>query len=142
MTTAKKGDAIKVHYSGRLEDGTSFDSSRGGDPLALTLGKGEVIPGFDQAIEGMSLGESKTVTIPAEQAYGPRIDELVVVLERKDMPEDIDLSIGRQLEVTQEEGESFVVEVTSLSDTTVTLDANHPLAGKDLIFDIELVEIV
>ena len=142
MAAAKSGDKIQVHYSGRLEDGTPFDSSKGGDPLSLTLGQGEVIPGFDEAIVGMQVGESKTVTIGAEQAYGPRIDELVIELARKDLPEDLELTLGRQLEVTQEEGEPFVVEVTDLTESTVTLDANHPLAGKELTFDIELVEIL
>ncbi|BCA80624.1 peptidylprolyl isomerase [Desulfuromonas sp. AOP6] len=142
MAAAKSGDSIKVHYAGRLEDGTAFDSSKGGEPLSLTLGQGEVIPGFDEAIVGMQVGESKTITIGAEQAYGPRIDELVIELARKDLPGDLELTLGRQLEVTQEEGEPFVVEVTDLTDVTVTLDANHPLAGKELTFDIELVEIL
>ncbi len=141
MTSAKNGDAIKVHYAGRLADGTPFDSSLGGEPLELTLGKGDVIPGFDQALIGMSVGEKKTVIIPAEQAYGPHIKELVMELPRKDLPGDLDFSIGRQLEVTQDEGESFLVEITAVSETTVTLDANHPLAGKDLTFDVELVAI-
>jgi len=141
VTSAKNGDAIKVHYAGRLADGTPFDSSLGGEPLELTLGKGDVIPGFDQALIGMSVGEKKTVIIPAEQAYGPHIKELVMELPRKDLPGDLDFSIGRQLEVTQDEGESFLVEITAVSETTVTLDANHPLAGKDLTFDVELVAI-
>ena len=142
MAAAKSGDTIKVHYAGRLDDGTAFDSSKGGEPLSLTLGQGDVIPGFDEALVGMEVGQSKTVTISAEQAYGPRIDELVIELARKDLPADLDLTLGRQLEVTQEEGESFVVQVADLTEETVTLDANHPLAGKDLTFDIELVEIL
>jgi len=141
VTSAKNGDAIKVHYAGRLADGTPFDSSLGGEPLELILGKGDVIPGFDQALIGMAVGEKKTVIVPAEQAYGPHIKELVMELPRKDLPGDLDFSIGRQLEVTQEEGESFLVEITAVSETTVTLDANHPLAGKDLTFDVELVAI-
>ncbi len=141
MTQAKTEDMVKVHYTGRLEDGTEFDSSREASPLEFTVGGGEVIPGFEQAVVGMQPGESKTVRIPAEQAYGEHHDQLVANLERKDIPENLDLQVGNQLEVTQESGEKFLVTVTDLNEETVTLDANHPLAGKDLIFDIDLLEI-
>ena len=141
MAQAKTEDMVKVHYTGRLEDGTEFDSSREASPLEFTVGQGEVIPGFEQAVVGMQPGESKTVRIPAEQAYGEHHDQLVANLERKDIPDHLDLQIGNQLEITQESGEKFLVTVTDLNEETVTLDANHPLAGKDLIFDIDLLEI-
>lgn len=141
MAPAKKGDLVKVHYTGTLEDGTEFDSSAGKDPLEFTIGKGEVIPGFEEAVSGMSPGESKKVTIPPEQAYGMPKDEMIAVLERKDVPADLELAIGNQLEVSQEGGHSFLVMVADLSETTVTLDANHPLAGKSLVFEITLQEV-
>lgn len=141
MATAQKGDHVKVHYSGRLEDGTEFDSSQDAAPLEFTIGNGEVIPGFENAVVEMAPGESKTVTIPAEQGYGPHQEEMVATIERKGVPEDVDLVVGNQLEVSQEGGQSFVVTVTEVTEETVTLDANHPLAGKDLTFDIRLEEI-
>lgn len=141
MTQAKSGDKVKVTYTGKLVDGTEFDSSEGHPPLEFTIGENEVIPGFEEAVIGMSPGQSKTVTVDADQAYGPRQGELVVNVERKDVPENLDLQIGSQLEVTQEDGEVFMVTVSDLSETSVTLDANHPLAGKDLVFNIDLVEI-
>lgn len=141
MAQAKKGDLVKVHYTGKLEDGTEFDSSVEKEPLEFTIGNGEVIPGFELAVSGMSPGESKTVTIPSEQAYGPHQEGMVAVLERKDVPADLELTVGNQLEVSQEGGDSFLVLVTELSETTVTLDANHPLAGKPLVFEITLLEV-
>jgi peptidylprolyl isomerase len=141
MAQAKEGDFVKVHYTGNLEDGTEFDSSADKEPLEFTIGKGEVIPGFEQAVSGMSPGESKTVTVPPEQAYGQHKEEMVAVLERKDVPADIELAVGNHLEVSQEGGDSFPVMVTDLSDTAVTLDANHPLAGKSLVFKITLLEV-
>lgn len=149
MAQAKKGDKVRVHYTGRLEGGEVFDSSecREDDcgcesgPLEFTIGDGNVIPGFDQAVVGMAPGDSKTVVIPADQAYGARIDEMVAVVPRKDIPADLSLEIGNQLEVTQEDGSSFPVLITEVTETTVTLDANHPLAGRDLTFDLRLVDI-
>lgn len=141
MAQAKEGDLVKVHYTGKLEDGTEFDSSTEGEPLEFTIGKGEVIPGFEVAVSGMSPGESKAVNVPPEQAYGQHKEEMVAVLERKDIPADIELAVGNQLEVSQENGDSFLVLVTDLSETTVTLDANHPLAGKSLVFEINLLEV-
>jgi peptidylprolyl isomerase len=141
MAQAKEGDLVKVHYTGNLEDGTEFDSSSDKEPLEFTIGKGEVIPGFEQAVSGMSPGESKTVTVPPGQAYGQHKEEMVAVLERKDVPADIELAVGNHLEVSQENGDSFPVMVTDLSDTAVTLDANHPLAGKSLVFKITLLEV-
>ena len=149
MAQAKTGDKVTVHYTGRLDDGEVFDSSECQEsecgcetgPLEFVIGEGNVIPGFEQAIVGMSPGESKTVVIPVDQAYGERIDEMVAVVDRKDIPADLDLEIGNQLEVTQEDGSAFPVIITEVTETTVTLDANHPLAGRELTFDLRLVSI-
>jgi peptidylprolyl isomerase len=150
MVRAKAGDKVKVHYTGRLEDGTVFDSStcvdEGGcecssGPLEFVVGEGSVIPGFDQAVVNLAPGECKTVTIPVAQAYGERNEEMVAVVNRTDLPADLNPELGMQLEVTQEEGGSFSVLVTELNEQTVTLDANHPLAGRELTFDIQLLEI-
>jgi peptidylprolyl isomerase len=141
MTQAKNGNQVKVRYTGKLTDGTEFDASPENAPLEFTIGKGEVIPGFEQAVEGMSAGEKKTVTLSSDQAYGPHREEMVAEIERKNIPDDLKLEIGNQLEVTQENGHPFLVKITSLTEETVTLDANHPLAGQELVFDIELLEI-
>ncbi len=140
--TAKHGDTVKVHYTGKLEDGTVFDSSTDRDPLEFTIGEGLVIPGFERAVIGMNPGDSRTELIPNEQAYGPHLEEMVVVVDRQQMPAEIEPSIGQQLEVQQPSGQVIPVVITELSDEAVTLDANHPLAGEDLTFDIQLVEIV
>jgi peptidylprolyl isomerase len=140
--TAKHGDTVKVHYTGKLEDGTVFDSSTDRDPLEFTIGEGLVIPGFERAVIGMNPGDSRTELIPNEQAYGPHLEEMVVVIDRQQMPAEIAPSIGQQLEVQQPSGQVIPVVITELSDEAVTLDANHPLAGEDLTFDIQLVEIV
>ncbi len=138
---AKTGDTVKVHYTVTLDDGTVFDTSAGGEPLAFTLGQGLVIPGFEQAVIGMKVGESKTVDIPVEQAYGPYRDDLIVVVERDQLPEDLETEVGQQLQMSQTDGSYTVVTVTEVSETTITIDANHPLAGQNLTFEIELVEI-
>ncbi len=142
MAKAKSGDTVKVHYTGRLQDGTEFDSSKKSDPLTFKIGAGRVIAGFEQAVTGMVPGETRTETIPAEQAYGPRREEMALVMERRRIPKGLELKIGQMLQVRGPEGENTRVTVTAISDSTVTLDANHPLAGKDLSFEIELVEIV
>lgn len=141
MGTARPGNTVKVNYTGRFDDGTVFDSSANRKPLEFEVGAGQVIPGFDEAIDGMSPGESKTVNIPADQAYGPHHDELVMVVDRKEFPEDLNPEIGDQLQLLQPDGRTAIVTVTESSDQSVTLDGNHPLAGKDLTFDVELVEI-
>lgn len=142
MAKAKSGDTVKVHYTGRLEDGTEFDSSKDGDPLTFEIGAGRVIRGFEQAVTGMTPGETRTEMIPAEQAYGPRREEMALVMQRSRIPKGLELKIGQVLQVRGPEGEHTRVTVTALSESTVTLDANHPLAGKSLSFEIELVEIV
>jgi peptidylprolyl isomerase len=142
MTQAKSGDTVKVHYTGKLEDGTEFDTSVQGDPLQFTIGAGQIIPGFEQAIVGMSPGESKTAEISADQAYGPHRSERVLVVDRGQFPPHIDPQVGQHLEIRQADNQTMNVVVTDVSDSDVTLDANHPLAGQDLTFDIQLVEIV
>jgi FKBP-type peptidyl-prolyl cis-trans isomerase 2 len=142
MTQAKQGDTVNVHYTGKLEDGTVFDTSRSRHPLQFTIGKGQVIAGFEQAIIGMNLGESKTMTIPEEQAYGQRRQDMIVTVQRDQLPPDLNPAVGQRLELTQTDDQNVLVTVTAMTDTTLTLDANHPLAGKDLIFDIELLKIV
>ncbi|SRR5579883_1426268 len=141
MAQAKAGDTVKVHYTGKLDDGTVFDSSVDREPLEFTIGSGNIIPGFEQAVVGMSLGESKTEIIPTDQAYGPHLDEMVVVVDRQQMPEEIDPQVGQQLQIQQQNGQVLPVVITDVSGASVTLDANHPLAGEDLTFDIRLVEI-
>jgi len=138
---AKTGDTVKVHYTGKLEDGSVFDTSVGSEPLEFTVGDGQIISGFEQAVIGMQAGESKTVTIPVDQAYGPRRDDMVLEVNRDELPEGLKPEIGMQLQMNQGDGSLLIVTVTEVSETTIKLDANHPLAGQALTFDIELVEI-
>ncbi len=142
MAQAKKGDKVKVNYTGKFDDGAVFDSSVGRDPLEFTVGEGQVIPGFEGAVIGMNIADSKTVRIPAAEAYGLPHEELVMVVSRTEFPEDLNPSVGDQLQLSDPTGQVMIVTVTETSDESVTMDANHPLAGKDLTFDIELVEIV
>ena len=139
---AVKGDVVKVHYTGTLNDGTVFDSSREREPLEFTLGEGQVIAGFEQAVLGLGVGEEVTVHIPAEQAYGAHHEELTAVLPRADVLPDLPLTPGIRLQMRTEEGSPVLMTVTSVNEQTITLDANHPLAGQPLNFEIELVEIV
>jgi peptidylprolyl isomerase len=142
LPVAKTGDKVQVNYTGKLADGTVFDSSVGGEPLEFTLGSGQAIPGFDKAVIGMKVGEKKTVTIPVIDAYGPHLDELVIEVS-KDRIKDAEPKVGQVLSATREDGEVVYFTVIAVSDNgTVTLDANSPLAGKDLIFDIELLKII
>ena len=141
MTQAKQGDTVRVHYTGTLENGDEFDSSRGDEPLTFILGAGTVIQGFDDAVSGMRVGDEKRVTIPAEEAYGPRREELTLRLPRTELPGNLELREGTQLRMEQGD-QSVVVTVRELDAESVTLDANHPLAGESLTFDLELVEIV
>ncbi|MBI2860533.1 MAG: peptidylprolyl isomerase [Chloroflexi bacterium] len=139
---AKSGDTVKIHYTGTLADGAIFDTSIGKEPLEFTLGEGAVIPGFEEAVTGMQVGDSKTVDIPADQAYGPRDDNLLIKVERSELPEGLEPEVGQQLQSVSPDGGIVVVTVVEVTDTTITVDANHPLAGKDLTFEIELVEIM
>lgn len=141
MSEAKKGNTVSIHYTGRLSDGTVFDSSKERDPLEFKLGEGRVIPGFEKAVEGMETGESKTAEISSGEAYGPRKEELVMEIPRDRLPEGMDPDVGDQLQMTTADGQVVPVRVADADDGSVTVDANHPLAGQDLTFDIELVEV-
>jgi peptidylprolyl isomerase len=140
MREAQDGDRVAVHYTGKFTDGSVFDSSQGQEPLRFTIGAQEVIPGFERAVIGMSPGQTKTQTIPSDQAYGPHSDEMVLAIDRKEFPSDLELEVGRRLKLNQE-GQNMIVTITDVNESSITLDANHPLAGQDLVFDIELVEI-
>lgn len=165
MAQAQNGNTVRVHYTGTLDDGSIFDSSEttqdasscgcdcsssgscgpsdcGSDPLEFVIGEGNVIPGFEKAVIGLSVGEKVKVTIPFDEAYGPRHEQMVAVVDRSEMGSDIEPIEGQQLEVVLQDGSSMPVLITEVTDSTVTLDANHPLAGRDLTFDIKLVEIV
>jgi len=141
MSQAEKGNTVKVHYTGTLTDETIFDSSRQREPIEFKIGEGQMIAGFDTAVEGMKVGETKKVNIPATEAYGPKNDEAMIKVTKDQLPEGMKPEIGMQLEATQEDGRKQVLVVAEVMENEVVLDANHPLAGKDLIFDIEMVEI-
>jgi len=142
MHYAKHGDTIKVHYTGTLPDGTVFDSSRKREPLEFRIGSGSLIPGFENGVIGMAVGDSKTVTIPDLEGYGPKNEDLVIKVKKENLPDNIVPEIGQTLQISQPGGNPFSVRVTGVDDTSVTLDANHPLAGKTLLFELELVEIL
>jgi peptidylprolyl isomerase len=136
---AKNGDRVRVHYTGRLADGQVFDSSQGGDPLEFTVGAGEVIPGFDEGVRGMNVGETRTIEIEPENAYGPRRDQLVATLTREQAQFPVEPQVGMNFMMPLQDGNQLEVVLTEVTDTHVTIDGNHPLAGEKLIFDIELV---
>ncbi len=141
MTQAKKGDTVQVHYTGRLDDGTVFDSSLEREPLEFEVGGGMVIEGFDAAITGMAVGETKTVRIPCGQAYGEHRPELAISVQRSQIPPDITPEIGMTLSIRLEDGSTPHVHISAMDEETITLDANHPLAGQDLLFELALVKI-
>lgn len=141
MIRAARMDTVKVHYTGRLEDGTVFDQSPEDRPLQFIIGRKEVIAGFDEAVEGMYQGESKSVTVPCDKAYGKSKPELLETVERSILPGKVDLQVGGQLEITNHDNTTFRLMIRDLTESHVTLDANHPLADKDLTFDIELLEV-
>lgn len=142
MAQAKSGDKVKVHYHGKLITGETFDSSQGREPLEFEVGSGMVIRGFDEGVAGMEEGEKKTINIPVEQAYGPRNPEMMIDMPKDRFPSDLELELGMPLMMSDGAGHNHQVVVVEIKEDTVVLDANHPLAGQDLIFDLELVEIV
>jgi peptidylprolyl isomerase len=141
MSKAKKGDNVKVHYKGRLTNGEQFDSSEGREPLAFTVGAGQMIKGFDDAISGMEVGEKKTINIPAKDAYGEKNADAIIEFPKSNIPEDMKLEPGMKLQLQNQAGQPIPVVVSEVKDDVVVLDANHELAGKELVFDIELVNI-
>lgn len=141
MTQVKTGDTVRIHYTGTLDDGTTFDSSEGREPLEFQVGAGQIIPGLDNAIPGMEVGQSKRVNVPADEAYGQVDPAARQSVPRDQIPADIPLEEGSRLQVQTQQGQVLPVTVAEVSEDTVVLDANHPLAGKDLNFDIKLVEI-
>lgn len=141
MSEAKSGDTVRIHYTGKLEDGTEFDTSKGRDPLEFSVGSGQVIPGFDKAVEGMTVGDSKEVAIPPEEAYGQKHDQLVQDVPKSALPDDLTPEVGMRLQSQTPDGQVMHLTVTSVGDETVTVDGNHPLAGETLKFEIDLVEI-
>lgn len=141
MSEAKPGDTVKIHYTGKLPDGTVFDSSREREPIEFEIGQQRVIPGFEQAVVGMTPGDTKETTIPSTEAYGPHREEMIVKLPKAQFPEGLSPTVGQQLQMQQADGRQFVVTVKEIAEEEVTVDANHPLAGKDLTFELELVAI-
>ena len=141
MTKAKVGDTVKIHYTGKLKDGTVFDSSREREPLQFNIGSGQVIPGFEEAVTGMTPGEKKTAQIPCDKAYGERNPSMVMVVDRKHVPAELNPEVGQRLELGSPSGELLAVTVIEVNDKNITLDANPPLSGEDLTFELELVEI-
>lgn len=139
--TIENGDTVQVHYTGTLEDGTEFDSSRDRAPLEFTVGEGQVIPGFEDMVRGLEAGDTETATLPPEDAYGERDEQRLIEVERDQLPDEIEPEIGMQLEIQQPNGRPARVSITEIGDETVTLDANHPLAGKELTFEIEVLDV-
>jgi peptidylprolyl isomerase len=141
LATAQIGNRVRVHYTGRLDDGEVFDSSEGGTPMAFTIGNGQVIPGFENGVVGMATGDTKTVNIPCADAYGERRDDGVMQVPRGEFPPDMPLEVGTSVQGQQQSGQVVSFTIMAVTDEQVTLDANHPLAGKDLTFDLTLVSI-
>jgi len=142
MQQAKKGDTVKVHYHGKLTSGETFDTSSGREPLEFEVGSGSVIKGFDEGVAGMEVGEKRTINIPVEEAYGPRSEDMLIEFPKDRFPQDMEIEQGVQLMMSNGSGQNIPVIVTEIKESSVILDANHPLAGEDLVFDIELVEII
>ena len=141
MTQVKNGDTVAIHYTGTLNDGTTFDSSQGRDPLAFEVGSGQVIPGLDAALPGMTVGDKKTVNIPCQQAYGEVNPQMRQNVPRAEIPAEIPTEVGTRLQMQTQTGQVVPVTIVAADEEAITLDANHPLAGKDLTFDIEIVDI-
>jgi peptidylprolyl isomerase/FKBP-type peptidyl-prolyl cis-trans isomerase SlpA len=141
VAQANEGDEVQVHYTGKLEDGTIFDSSEDGEPLSFTIGENRVIPGFEEAVTGMEPGDSRTTEVEPEQAYGEHREDMVMEMDRDQIPGEVDPEVGQQLQLRLENGQTVPVLITALGEDTVTIDANHPLAGRKLIFEIEVVDV-
>lgn len=141
MAAAEQGDTVTVHYTGTLEDGTVFDTSEERDPISFEIGADEVIPGFEEAVLGLEPGDSASTTLPPEEAYGTRSDERILPVPRTELPEDMDPDVGDELEVQLENGQRAPARVAETDESTVTLDLNHPLAGRELTFEVELVDV-
>lgn len=142
MSQAKSGDTVRVHYSGKLQDGQEFDSSDGREPLEFTIGTGQIVPGVEQAVVGMTPGDERTVTVAADDAYGQRRDDMVQRIEREMLPAGVEPQLGMRLAAEGPGGQSLMLTIVDLDDASITVDANHPLAGHDLTFELKLVEIV
>jgi peptidylprolyl isomerase len=142
MQQVKKGDKVKVHYHGRLTNGETFDTSEGREPLEFEVGGGMVIKGFDDGVTGMAVGDKKTVNITFDEAYGPRNPDMIIEMPKERFPKDMDIELGMPLGMNDGQGQQFQVTIVEIKEDVVLLDANHPLAGEDLIFDLELVEII
>ena len=142
MQTVKNGDTVKVHYHGRLTNGTTFDSSEGRAPLEFKVGAGMVIKGFENGVLDMQVGDKKTIHIPVDQAYGPKSDEMIMDFPKENIPADLNPEVGMELQMSNPQVQVFQVKVAAIGDEFITLDANHALAGEDLVFDLELIEIV
>jgi FKBP-type peptidyl-prolyl cis-trans isomerase 2 len=141
LSKAEEGKTVKVHYTGTLKNGEVFDSSKEKEPLEFKLGEGQLIPGFEKAVVGMKVGDSTTISIPSAEAYGDAREDLIIAVPKDQLPTEIEPQIGMQLQVNQENGQPVPVRITDITDTELKLDANHPLAGEDLTFDIELVNV-
>jgi peptidylprolyl isomerase len=142
MLRAKAGDTVRIHYTGKLDDGKVVDSSHDREPFEFTIGAGQVIPGVEQAVTGMEPGESKSAEIPPEQAYGPHRDGMVVTVERTKLPAGLEVAVGEELALRQDDGRQLSATVTDVSDQGITIDANHKLAGRTLVFDLQLLEVL
>lgn len=141
MAQAKPGDKVTIHYTGKLEDGNVFASSKQGEPVKFTIGQGQIVPGVEEAVNGMKPGESKTVKITSDKAYGLYREDLTQQIPKNDFPGDVEPKVGQRLNVRQKGGETITVSVSDVSENSVTIDANHPLAGKDVTFELELLDI-
>ena len=141
MAQAKSGDTVKVNYTGKMEDGTVFDTSADREPLEFTIGERMIIPGFEAAVIGMNIGDKRSINLPPEEAYGPYFYDMVMEADREEFPADMNPEVGMQIQIHHEDGESIVALITKIVENIITLDANHPMAGKTLNFDIELVGI-
>ncbi|MFQ5651935.1 MAG: peptidylprolyl isomerase [bacterium] len=142
MVCAKRGDRVKVQYTGKLMDGTVFDSNTGQEPLEFEIGVGDLIPGFENGIVGVEVGETKSILVTPEEGYGERDEEMVWEVSKNTLPDDVEPRVGVRLKSVHDDGMTLHLLITAVSEASVTLDANHPLAGKDLLFDIELLEIL